>query len=92
MPSNVKKTYYFHAEANPLGGYIEKPFQKHLPSQSSASLPAVGGHVSSRTENFNFEEIVSCRSAYSRISGVQEGEDGSWWTLGGTNWLVPRRK
>jgi hypothetical protein len=81
MPSDVKKTYYFHAEANPLGGYIEKPFQKHLPSQSSASLPAVGGHVSSRTDDFNFEEIVSCRSAYSRISGVQEGEDGSWWTL-----------
>src|SRR5271156_4144904 len=81
MPSNVKKTYYFHAEANPLGGYIEKPFQKHLPSQSSASLPAVGGHVSNRSEEFNFEEIVSCRSAYSRISGGQEGEDGSWWTL-----------
>jgi hypothetical protein len=81
MPSDVKKTYYFHAEANPLGGYIEKPFQKHLPSQSSASLPAVGGHVSNRTEEFNFEEIVSCRSTYSRISGGQEGEDGSWWTL-----------
>jgi hypothetical protein len=81
MPSNVKKTYYYHAEANPLGGYIEKPFQKHLPSQSSASLPAVGGHVSNRTENINFEEIVSCRSAYSRISGIQEGENGSWWTL-----------
>jgi hypothetical protein len=81
MPSDVKKTYYFHAEANPLGGYIEKPFQKHLPSQSSASLPAVGGHVSNRTEEFNFEEVVSCRSAYSRISGVREGEDGSWWTL-----------
>jgi hypothetical protein len=81
MPSNVKKTYYYHAEANPLGGYIEKPFQKHLPSLSSASLPAVGGHVTNRTEEFNFEHIVSCRSAYSRISGVREGEDGSWWTL-----------
>jgi hypothetical protein len=80
MRSTAKKTYYFHAEAHPLGGFIEKPFQKHIPSQSSGSLPAVGGHVTTRSEAFNFEEIVSCRSAYSRISGTHE-EDGSWWTL-----------
>jgi hypothetical protein len=80
MPSNVKKTHYFHAEANPLGGYIEKPLPKNIPSQASGSLPAVGGHVTTRTEGFNFEDIVSCRSAYTRISGTQD-EDGSWWTL-----------
>ncbi len=80
MRSNVKKTYYFHAEAHPLGGFIEKPFQKHIPSQASGSLPAVGGHVTMRSDVFNFEEIVSCRSTYSRISGTRD-EDGSWWTL-----------
>jgi hypothetical protein len=81
MPSDVKKTYYYHAEANPLGGFIEKPFQKQIPSQASGSLPAVGGHVTTRSQAFNFEEIVSCRSAYTRISGGQESENGSWWTL-----------
>jgi hypothetical protein len=81
MRSDVKKTHYFHAEANSLGGYIEKPFQRHIPSQASGSLPAVGGHVATRTEEFNFEAVVSCRSAYTRISGKQEGQDGSWWTL-----------
>jgi hypothetical protein len=80
MPSAPNKVFYFHAEATPLGGYIEKPLQKHIPSQSSGSLPAVGGHVATRSEAFNFEEIVSCRSAYSRVSGSQD-EDGSWWTL-----------
>ena len=80
MRSKVKKTYYFNAEAHPLGGFIEKPFEKHIPSQASGSLPAVGGHVTMRSDVFNFEEIVSCRSAYSRISGSQD-EDGSWWTL-----------
>ncbi len=71
MRSNVKKAFYFHADANSLGGFIEKPFQKVIPSQASASLPAVGGHVTTRTEAFNFEEIVSCRSAYTRVSGSQ---------------------
>ncbi len=80
MRSNVKKAYYFHAEAHPLGGFIEKPFQKHIPSQASGSLPAVGGHVTMRSDVFNFEEIVSCSSTYSRVSGSQD-EDGSWWTL-----------
>ena len=41
----------------------------------------MGGHVANRTEEFNFEAVVSCRSAYTRISGKQEGQDGSWWTL-----------
>jgi hypothetical protein len=80
MRSNAHKIHYFHAEAHPLGGFIEQPFQKHIPSQASGSLPAVGGHVTTRSDAFNFEEIVSCRSAYSRISGSHD-EDGSWWTL-----------
>jgi len=81
MRSKSHKTHYFHAEGNSLGGYIEKPFQKDIPSQASGSLPPVGGHVANRTEEFNFEGLVSCRSAYTRISGKQEGQDGSWWTL-----------
>ncbi len=36
MRSNAKKTFYFHADASSLGGFIEKPFQKHIPSQASA--------------------------------------------------------
>jgi hypothetical protein len=81
MRSNANKTYYFHAEANPLGGFIEKPFERHIPSQASVSLPAVGGHATARIESFNFEEIVSCRSAYTRVTGKQVEEGGSWFTV-----------
>jgi hypothetical protein len=77
MRSNAKKTYYFHADASSLGGFIEKPFQKHIPSQASASLPSVGGHVTTRTEAFNFEGVISCRSAYTRVSGRHLEENGS---------------
>jgi hypothetical protein len=81
MRSNATKAYYFHAGGHPLGGVIEQPVQKSVPSQASGSLSAVGGHVTSRTDAFNFEEIVSCRSAYTRVSGRQAEENGSWWTL-----------
>jgi len=76
MRSNAKKTYYFHADANSLGGFIDKPFQKAIPSQAPISLPPVGGHATARTDAFNFEEIISCRSAYTKVSGRLVAEDG----------------
>ncbi|MFY9939448.1 MAG: hypothetical protein WAK33_21375 [Silvibacterium sp.] len=81
MRFDAKKVFYFHTDANSLGGFIEKPFQKIVPSQASVSLPAVGGHVTRRTEAFNFEEIISCRAAYTRVSGREVEKDGPWSTL-----------
>jgi len=78
MRSDAKKTFYYQADANSLGGFIEKPFPRIIPSQASVSLPVVGGFATTRTEAFNFEEIVSCRSAYTRVSGGQVAQDGPW--------------
>jgi hypothetical protein len=77
MRSDAKKVFYFHADASSLGGFIEKPFHKHLPPQASASLPSVGGHISTRTEAFEFEGVISCRAAHTRVSGTHLEEDGS---------------
>ncbi|MGC2403382.1 MAG: choice-of-anchor P family protein [Acidobacteriaceae bacterium] len=81
MPSATPRFFYFHASANALGGSLKTPHNKVVPSQASSSLPAVGGHATSRTEAFNCDEIVSCRTAYTRVSGTQVEEDGSWATL-----------
>jgi hypothetical protein len=81
MRSDAKKSFYFHTDANSLGGFIEEPFKKIIPSQASASLPAVGGYATTRTENFNFEEIISCRAAYTRVSGREVRQDGPWSVL-----------
>ena len=77
MRSDAKKTFYFHADASSLGGFIEKPFSRHLPPQASASLPSVGGHITTRTEAFDFEGVISCRAAHTRVSGRHLDEDGS---------------
>jgi hypothetical protein len=81
MPSGSPKYFYFHGSANALGGALETPHKKVVPSQATSALPAAGGHVTARTEAFNFDEIVSCRAAYTRTTGVQAEEDGSWVTL-----------
>ena len=75
------RSHYFHAEASSLGGFIDKPVHKTIPPQASSSLPSVGGHVTHRTEAFNFEGIVSCRSTHTRVSGRPIEEDGSHSTV-----------
>ncbi|MGO8720707.1 MAG: hypothetical protein ACLQMO_16055 [Acidobacteriaceae bacterium] len=80
MRSEAKKVFYYDADASSLGGFVEEPFQAVIPSQASVSLPAVGGYATTRTESFNFKEIVSCRCAYTRVSGRMIQEDGPWTT------------
>lgn len=80
MRSNAQKVFYYHADASSLGGFIEEPFEAIIPAASSISLPAVGGYAANRTEALNFKEIISCRSAYTRVSGRSIDEGGPWST------------
>jgi hypothetical protein len=76
-----KPRFFLHASANALGGLLETPQRKVIPSQASASLPEVGGHATTRTEAFNLDEIISCKAAYTRLTGSHNKEDGSWNTV-----------
>jgi hypothetical protein len=74
---NKKRFYSFRADANALGGFLEEPLQKNIPALAPVSLPSVGGFATARSEAFNLDEIVSCGSAYTRVSGREHGADGS---------------
>jgi hypothetical protein len=78
MRSDAKKAFYFQADANSLGGFIEKPVPRLIPSQASASLPPAGGHAAKSTESFRLDEIISCRSASTHVSGSGHQKDGPW--------------
>jgi hypothetical protein len=49
--------------------------------QGASSLPTTGGHSTSRVDNFQFQEFVSFKSAYSHVSGSKKAEDGTYTTL-----------
>jgi hypothetical protein len=72
-----KKLYSLRADANALGGFLEAPFAKVLPTLAPVSLPPVGGLASARSEAFTLDGIVSCRSAYTRVLGQECCTDGS---------------
>jgi hypothetical protein len=76
MHSRDKKTaFYFQADANTLGGSLQAPEPKVIPSQASVSLPNAGGIATARTEAFNLDEIISVAAASARASG-RKGHTG----------------
>jgi len=72
----AKGFYSFRADANALGGFLEQPDRKPIPTLAPVSLPCVGGFTTARSEAFTLDNIVSCSSAYTRVSG-QENADRS---------------
>jgi len=77
---NDKALYSLRADANALGGFLEKPFAKTIPTLAPVSLPAVGGFATARSGALNLDEIVSCSSAYTLVTGREES-DGTILTL-----------
>jgi hypothetical protein len=68
--------YSFRADANAVGGFLEEPICRNVPTVAPVSLPPVGGFATARSEGFNLEEIISFSAAYTRATGVEHG-DGS---------------
>jgi hypothetical protein len=72
-----KRFHSFRADANALGGFLDEPFERIIPALAPVSLPPVGGFATARSEAFNLDEIVSCSSAFTRVSGREHAADGS---------------
>ena len=71
----------FRADATALGGFLNQPLQKSIPTLAPVCLPAAGGFASARSEAFNLDEVVSISSAYTLVSGRESREEGAISTL-----------
>jgi hypothetical protein len=78
MQTNDRQRHYsLRAEANALGGHLQEPLEKVLPTLAPVSLPPVGGIATARSGAFTLEEFVSCSAAYTKVSGQHHARDGS---------------
>ena len=77
----LKKFHTFQADANALGGQLLEPLRKAIPPQAPVSLPAVGGFATARSGAFNLDEVVSCSSAYSLVTGRESKSEDAISTL-----------
>ena len=81
MNASQKKAFYYHADANALGGVLEHPVARTISTPSSISLAPAGGFGSARIGNFDVEGLVSCGAAQVSVSGIEHAEGGGWRTL-----------
>lgn len=66
--------YSLRADAHALGGFLEEPCCKIIPTLASVSLPPVGGLATARSEAFDVDEFVRVSAAYTRVSGQQHAD------------------
>lgn len=69
------RTHYFHADATAIGGQIQRPVVKNVPTQAPVSLAPAGGETDATgAPSFEFEEIISADSSRTRVEGnIQSG-------------------
>jgi hypothetical protein len=71
----VKRTFHYNACAHAFSGHFARPIQHDIEVQAPVSLPTIGGHGSTRVENFRVKEFVSFKAGYCHVSG-SEHKDG----------------
>jgi hypothetical protein len=72
-----RKGYFLLADANALGGYLEEPLERLIPTLAPACLPIVGGLTTARSEEFHLDHIVGLGAAQTLVSGRLHGPKGS---------------
>jgi hypothetical protein len=77
MQNDVTQVFYFHADANSVGGYLEEPF-RYVHTPCSVSLSSTGGSTTSEAKHFGFEDGVKVRKAYTHASGRPHQKNGPW--------------
>lgn len=76
----IQRQFLYHADANPIGGTIHRPFNGFVPSQTSISLPIAGGFLKKQHKGRKWKDIVSYDSESTHVSGSKKDEDGPWTT------------
>ncbi len=81
MSPKPSRTFHYHACAHAFSGSFTRPFSETIDVQAPSALPIIGGHGSSRVENFQFREFISFRKGYTHVSGAHQADDDSHNTL-----------
>ncbi len=81
MSPKPSRAFHYHACAHVFNGSFTRPFNATIDVQAPSALPIIGGHGSSRVENFQFREFISFRKGYTHVSGAHQADDDSHNTL-----------
>jgi hypothetical protein len=80
---NVGKhpTFYYHADANGLGGTLSQPLTRIVSTEASVSLAQAGGFTSRQIDKFHLDGLVSIDAAHVHVGGGEHRDDGGHRTI-----------
>ena len=79
MDASRKRTFYYHASANPIGGKITQPLDRTLTAHGSTALAQAGGHSVASAQAEKIDSVVSFDRAHSEIYGHSTKDKGGHW-------------
>jgi hypothetical protein len=79
MDASEERVFHYHADANALGGVLTHPYKTVISTAANVSLSNAGGFNSSPSVPYHLDHILSCKAAYTHVTGGEE--DGHWTTL-----------
>ena len=75
MNPKPRMPFHFHALGHALSGKFHRPFDHTIEAQAATSVPTIGGHASSRVENFRAHHFASFDVAHTHVSGSHMDDD-----------------
>ena len=80
MNISKRPSFYYHADANALGGVLRLPLERIVSTHASVSLAPGGGFSTSRHEHYRLDDHISAQAAYAYVSGADHSEHGGYRT------------
>jgi len=80
---NVSKqpAFYYHADANALGGVLTQPLCRVVTTNASVSLAQAGGFGAAQDEKFHVDKLISADAAHVRVSGNEQPDHRGYRTI-----------
>jgi len=75
MSAKPRIPFHFQAQAHAFSGTFQHPFVYPIEAQAATSLPTIGGHTSSRVENFCADHLVRFAAAHCYVSGGWQDDE-----------------
>jgi len=75
MSAKPRIPFHFQAQAHAFSGTFQHPFVYSIEAQAATSLPTIGGHTSSRVENFCADHLVRFAAAHCYVSGGWQDDE-----------------
>jgi hypothetical protein len=77
IPAMSGRMFLYHAHGSAIGGTITQPFKADIDTNTSTSLPIIGGFSSAKSGAYQLKDVLSFSSAHTYVSGIQT-DDGAY--------------